>query len=498
MSGRASFRMSGCRRVRAVLGAAALACLALPGSALADHPADAVADGKVPEPVAQALGGQVTELPSGLYEVDPPAGPEFTSHGPDTASDIRPSHGQGLGPGDPERPPVCATGDYYQHVLYAYRSGQENRLAAVKAELQAAIRRMNAVLNTEALASGGVTADYRVLCDAEGEIRVDAVETGPGATDLSHVMNAAQAAGFDDPDVDYTTFFDYDHPRYCGVGHYSGDERLSENNRNNRGGDYGLTYEGCWYGSTPMHENGHNQGAVQYGAPYSTGSGSHCYDENDVMCYADGGSLYPGSMLQRCTDRLYFDCGFDSYFDAAPEPCEYLATHWNMGSRLNRFIEFSGPAPAAQECVPSGTGPPGSDPEPDPDPAPPPAGSTSTSSDSSSSAQQAPRKLSNRRRLDDTAAGPSGWRLYTFDVPGRSSRLVVTLDCGQACDDNLDLYLRRGKQVSTSEFNCLSARPGGDERCRVAWPKRGTWHIGVRTSGGDGGSAYEIVARHRR
>jgi hypothetical protein len=495
MSGGASFRMSGARQLRAVLGAAALACAALPASALADHPAG-VADGKVPEPVEQALGGEVTELPSGLYEVDPAAGPEFTSHGPDTVSDIRPSHGQGLGPGDPERPPVCATGDYYQHVLYAYRSGQENRLDAVKANLQGSIRRMNAVLNEEALASGGVTADYRVLCDAAGEIQVDSVETGSGATSLTDVMNAAKAEGFDDPDVDYTIFFDFDDPDYCGVGHFSGDERLSENNRNNRGGDYGMTYRDCWYGSTPMHENGHNQGAVQYGAPYSTGSGAHCYDENDVMCYADRGSLYPGSLLQRCTDRLYFDCGFDSYFDAAPEPCEYLATHWNMGSRLNRFIEFSAPAPAAQECVPSGTDPPVSDPDPDPDP--PPPGASGATGDPASSAPPAPRKLSNRRRLADTAAGPSGWRLYTFDVPGRSSRLVVRLDCGDGCDDNLDLYLRRGKQVSAAEFSCLSAGPGGDERCRVASPKRGTWHIGVRTSGGDGGSAYEIVARHRR
>jgi hypothetical protein len=32
-----------------------------------------------------------------------------------------------------------------------------------------------------------------------------------------------------------------------------------------------------------MHESAHNQGAVQYGAPNSTGTGGHCYDELDAM-----------------------------------------------------------------------------------------------------------------------------------------------------------------------------------------------------------------------
>ena len=86
-----------------------------------------------------------------------------------------------------------------------------------------------------------------------------------------------------------------------------------------------------------MHENGHNQGAVQPGAPHAT-PGGHCWDENDVMCYADG-TRTDQPIENRCAETS-FDCGCDSpaadgndYFDSAPEPGEYLSTHWNIGSR---------------------------------------------------------------------------------------------------------------------------------------------------------------------
>ena len=101
-----------------------------------------------------------------------------------------------------------------------------------------------------------------------------------------------------------------------------------------------------------MHENGHNEGAVQYGAPFSTGTGAHCWDENDVMCYSpDGGDLHQQGTIIRCTDQLHFDCGNDDYFDSSPESCEYLATHWNLGSRLNRFIAFGAGSSNTPPCA---------------------------------------------------------------------------------------------------------------------------------------------------
>ena len=240
----------------------------------------------------------------------------------------------------PERAPVCAS-DFYQHVLYGYPSGAANRVASVKATIQAEIRRMNALLNEEALASGGKTADYKVLCDDTGEVRVDVFQSSESnqQTSFSGVVSAARAAGYDASNADYTIFFDSSAPNACGTGTYSDDQRLTATNANNSGGDYAVVYSDCWTDRTAMHENGHNQGAVQYDAPFSTGSGAHCNDGYDIMCYSDGGDRDVG-MTTFCADKMRFDCRHDTYFDTAPEPGSYLATNWNLGSPLNRFIAF--------------------------------------------------------------------------------------------------------------------------------------------------------------
>lgn len=322
------------RLLSTVLAAGAVALVAA-APAAADHPDDGVGL----EQVGQALGPSTELAGSGLYRVTLESGERMLSHGPDLQlRDLTPG-ASGFGNGSPERDPFCG-GDYYQHVLYARASTSPDDYAASKPVIQTAIRRMNAVLNSDSLASGGPTADYRVLCEAGGEVRVDSFTVAVGSS-YSAIVNAAQNAGFDESNVDYTIFFDGNGGGACGIGSYYDDDRLVVNNYNNRGGSYGITYKGCWNNGTPMHENGHNQGAVQYDAPYSTGSGGHCIDERDVMCYSpDGGDKNQGGTISRCTDRVVFDCGFDSYFDSAPEPGEWLETHWNMGSPLNRFIVF--------------------------------------------------------------------------------------------------------------------------------------------------------------
>ena len=36
-----------------------------------------------------------------------------------------------------------------------------------------------------------------------------------------------------------------------------------------------------------------------------------------------------------------FDCHKDDYFHTSPGGSNYLATHWNLGNSLNRFIDFT-------------------------------------------------------------------------------------------------------------------------------------------------------------
>lgn len=250
----------------------------------------------------------------------------------------------------PERQPVCAS-DYHQHLLYGYPSGATNRLSSVKGMILAEIRRVNAILNDDALASGGKTADYKVLCDGAGEIKVDSFQSSEAAqqTSFAGVVSAAKRAGFDASNADYTIFFDSLAPPGCGTASFADDQRPIAGNKNNSGRGYAVVYSDCWTNRSVMHENGHNQGAVQDDAPYSTGSGSHCNDGYDVMCYSDGGDKDVGVTVL-CPDKLHFDCRHDTYFDTAPEPGEYLAQQWNLGSPLNRFISFDNAGPRRAAC----------------------------------------------------------------------------------------------------------------------------------------------------
>jgi hypothetical protein len=95
-----------------------------------------------------------------------------------------------------------------------------------------------------------------------------------------------------------------------------------------------------WWPEGFLHELTHNLGAVQWGAPHSTEPAGqqnpaygHCWQGADVMCYVeDPGASH--AMVQDCGSLPgaipeSYDCGRDDYFNPAPAPGSYLATHWN-------------------------------------------------------------------------------------------------------------------------------------------------------------------------
>lgn len=302
--------------------------LVLPAVLLAS-PAAAVADG--PGHVSADPGlGPAVELANGLYKVRLADGHSLTTHGADGPSGFEPIANA------PSRPPVCTPGEH-QRILYGRPARAPDGQSKAMPVIQSVLSKANGMLDRAAIESGGRHADYRVKCEGNGRLSVGSF-TNSATASFGDVVSAARAAGAKDPDVDYTIFYDDPTPAACGVGSFIQDDRPTVDNANNGGGGYAVIYGDCWKPTTVMHEIGHTQGAVQPGSPNATGW-AHCRDEVDIMCYADGAEG-PSGMLQRC-DKEQWDCGYDDYFDVAPEPDEYLVTHWNTGSVLNRFIQLS-------------------------------------------------------------------------------------------------------------------------------------------------------------
>jgi PKD repeat protein len=540
----------------------ALATLSLipAATASADHPGDAPEPGDaVPRPVERALGSDVEVAANGLYRVDAGPGPDLLTHGPDTEEHIAESaaaagQAASFGPGSPERAPACTLGrqesERYQLVIYARPAGSQDRRAESVDTIRSQMRRMNWVLNRDSIASGGPTADYRVACEfplTEQRIFVGSLVTN--GSSYADIVASAKAAGWIDYRVDHTIFFDGEDPTgaACGVGNIWNDQSLSATNRNNNPnvagatGDYGVTYRSCWNTNTAMHENGHNSGAVQPNAAHATGVGGwHCWDEQDVMCYSpDGGPNHQEGVELLCNDREYFDCGYDDYFDSNPEPGEYLATHWNMGSTLNKMIEFGGVGGATPEadftfnCVETTCQ----------------FNNTSTDDlavvenawafgDGNGSGQASPsytfpgpgtyqvqlqvrdnrhswdsvtkpvtvtegrRLLTSGAPLNSTVGTRNTFKRYTIKVSAGAEELEVALDgpqcvflSGPKCEPNLDLYLRKGDDPTRQEFDARSrSATSSDETVTIDAPSRGNWRIGVENRFGSPGRQFSITA----
>lgn len=147
---------------------------------------------------------------------------------------------------------------------------------------------------------------------------------------------------------------------YCGgIGFSNLDDRPDSRNANNGfDAQFAIIYG---YNDLHffMHEVGHILGAVQDRAPFSTAAG-HCFKVKDVMCYDDGGngiprppencptgsvrysgnlSYWAGLCDKQLCSKMMFDCGNDAYCNSKPGAATYLATHWNLCSANNAYIQ---------------------------------------------------------------------------------------------------------------------------------------------------------------
>ncbi|MEV4754889.1 SH3 domain-containing protein [Micromonospora sp. NPDC049559] len=146
------------------------------------------------------------------------------------------------------------------------------------------------------------------------------------------ITDVLKTRGYNRSDRKYVVW--YDAPG-CGLAYGNGgDDRAAATNPYNAGPHYATVGTSCWTWHATAHELLHNLGAVQASAPHGTPYG-HCWDDEDIMCYDDGG-LPSGGLVKRCAGapENQIDCNHDDYFNVSPAANSYLATHWNVAYSL--------------------------------------------------------------------------------------------------------------------------------------------------------------------
>lgn len=297
---------------------------------------------------------------NGLYEVFAPDGSSLGfTHGGDAA----PSSELALAEGADYVPtaPRCVEGrpgQFYALVIYARAADDVDRYAQLAPQIRNVVRQANGWMEEAALATGAPSADFRVHCTA-GEITVLnlVLPTSVTRSSFGTIVGDLYRLGYSDRNVKHWIFFD--DPRACGCagqGNVAWDDRPIRENQNN--GNlfpmYAISY-GYMSAYVMLHELGHNLGAVQISAPHSSGAW-HCNDGYDVMCYRDGGPKSGGYTTSACP-AMVWDCRKDDYFNANPANGSYLATHWNIGARHVRYVDWGDTAsPSLRFDRPSAAG----------------------------------------------------------------------------------------------------------------------------------------------
>ncbi|HET7691324.1 MAG TPA: hypothetical protein VFK41_13150 [Nocardioidaceae bacterium] len=238
--------------------------------------------------------------------------------------------------------------------IYAVASDRPDRYAEVADLIRGYAGWVDQIFADSAAKTGG----YRHVRWVTPNCNLDVAHvllSASGDDSFSNTRNELAANGFSRSDRKYLVWVDA--TTYCGIADVHNDDQPSAQNRNNSGADYARVDTGCWGAaySTEAHELMHLLGGVQLSAPHTTGAW-HCTDQNDRMCYMDGGSTSSPQTYPCEVDSLtLFDCGNDDYFHTNPAPGSYLATHWNAAANVFLASDPSG-SPTSQPVTETFTG----------------------------------------------------------------------------------------------------------------------------------------------
>ena len=252
------------------------------------------------------------------------------------------------------------------HAIYLYPADTSDKYSKRLGIIRRALNKLDRVWDK---AADPVDQHPRWLCRPNGSRPIVDPFRGPaigsdGVYTFSEVVRAMKRAGYGSTRRIYLIFADSINWAFAPGGQATtdDDDRRTSSNLNNIGPAYAMIdgsqqkWEFSRLAQGALHELGHTLGAVQCSAPHSSCPAGevghhHCWDEYDVMCYADGGSYYAGrdrvhgnaddrAPAIRCGETSsaaeQWDCGKDDYFNIAPTAGSYLATHWNLA--LSSFV----------------------------------------------------------------------------------------------------------------------------------------------------------------
>jgi hypothetical protein len=233
-------------------------------------------------------------------------------------------------------------------VVYAFAADQPDRSAAWTDSLQGDVSRIEQFL---ALQSGGRRAlrfDMGTNCGSQYvDVQVVALPQARSyyLDDFDRIADDVHAvvASTPGPRNVFVLADGLSSSSVYGIGEvYPNADQSGAGNIHNAGGLTGIMFvtpgtspnASGWQPTVMLHEITHNLGGVQSTAPHET-SFAHCTDGQDIMCYADGspeGAAYNPNVCPYISGALAqtYDCGRDDYYDPAPAPGSYLATHWNV------------------------------------------------------------------------------------------------------------------------------------------------------------------------
>lgn len=111
--------------------------------------------------------------------------------------------------------------------------------------------------------------------------------------------------------------------------------------------DFDKSGSACWYGYTAGHESLHAIGAVDLTSPH-TSLFAHCWDQQEIMCYNDGGShpqaqvcTLPPSDPTASFLAFQYDCNGDDYFNVTDQANAIFNPSWFVTLTTGKLVHYN-------------------------------------------------------------------------------------------------------------------------------------------------------------